>query len=71
MPWVLSAKTPVSLASQARRLQARVGAAQGVRAADVGYSLANSRSTFEQRAVLVAAAEHSGHDVLGARPPRP
>ncbi len=66
VPWVLSAKTPDSLASQARRLQARVGAAQGVRAADVGYSLANSRSTFEQRAVLVAAGEHSGHDALGA-----
>ncbi|WP_439386193.1 type I polyketide synthase [Amycolatopsis lexingtonensis] len=66
VPWVLSAKTPGSLAGQARRLQARVGAAQGVRAADVGYSLANSRSTFEQRAVLVAADEHSGHDALGA-----
>ncbi|WP_143264448.1 type I polyketide synthase, partial [Amycolatopsis kentuckyensis] len=62
VPWILSAKTPASLAGQARRLQARVGAAQGVRAADVGYSLAKSRSTFEQRAVVVAG----GHDTLGA-----
>ncbi|MEV4054642.1 type I polyketide synthase [Amycolatopsis sp. NPDC049688] len=66
VPWVLSAKTPASLAAQARRLQAHVGAAQGVRAADVGYSLANSRSTFEQRAVLVAGGEPGGHDPLGA-----
>ncbi|WP_155849075.1 type I polyketide synthase, partial [Amycolatopsis vancoresmycina] len=66
VPWVLSAKTPASLAAQARRLQARVGAAQGVRAADVGYSLANSRSTFEQRAVLVTTGEDGGHDPLGA-----
>ncbi len=65
-PWILSAKTPASLAGQARRLRARVGAAQGVRAADVGYSLAKSRSTFEQRAVLVAGGEHRGHDTLGA-----
>ncbi len=63
VPWVLSAKTPASLAAQARRLQARLGAAQGVRAADVGYSLANSRSTFEQRAVVLAP---DGHDPLGA-----
>ncbi|MGW3994733.1 type I polyketide synthase [Amycolatopsis sp. NPDC004772] len=63
VPWVLSAKTPASLAAQARRLRARVGAAQGVRAADVGYSLAKSRSTFEQRAVVVAP---DGHDPLGA-----
>ncbi|WP_370444847.1 type I polyketide synthase [Amycolatopsis sp. CA-128772] len=66
VPWVLSAKTPASLAAQARRLQARVGAAQGVRAADVGYSLANSRATFEQRAVLVTGGAHPGHDPLGA-----
>ncbi|MEV7094004.1 type I polyketide synthase [Amycolatopsis sp. NPDC051045] len=66
VPWVLSAKTPASLVAQARRLQARVGAAQGVRAADVGYSLAKSRSTFEQRAVLVTTGEPGGHDPLGA-----
>nr|AUO14847.1 Malonyl CoA-acyl carrier protein transacylase [Amycolatopsis sp.] len=65
VPWVLSAKTPASLAAQARRLQARVGAAQGVRAADVGYSLAKSRATFEQRAVLVTG-EDGGHGPLGA-----
>ncbi|MET8853315.1 SDR family NAD(P)-dependent oxidoreductase [Amycolatopsis sp. NPDC004625] len=63
---MLSAKTPASLAAQARRLQAHVGAAQGVRAADVGYSLANSRATFEQRAVLVTTGEDGGHDPLGA-----
>ncbi|MDS0136277.1 SDR family NAD(P)-dependent oxidoreductase [Amycolatopsis sp. CM201R] len=63
VPWVLSAKTPASLAAQARRLRARVGAAQGVQAADVGYSLAKSRSTFERRAVVVAP---DGHDPLGA-----
>ncbi|UXA04375.1 acyltransferase domain-containing protein [Mycobacterium sp. SMC-2] len=50
--WVLSARSAQALANQAHRLAARV-AESGVSAADVGWSLATTRSVFEYRAVLV------------------
>ncbi len=50
--WVLSARSAQALANQARRLAARV-AGSGVSAADVGWSLATTRSVFDHRAVLV------------------
>mgnify|MGYP005809890947 CR=1 FL=1 len=53
--WVLSARSEQALANQAHRLAERV-AHSGVTAADVGWSLATTRSMFEHRAVLV------GHD---------
>jgi acyl transferase domain-containing protein len=52
VPWVLSARTPEALASQAKRL--REVAAEH-EPADVGWSLARTRTTFEHRAVLSAA----------------
>ncbi|OBG94188.1 polyketide synthase [Mycobacterium sp. E3251] len=57
--WVLSARSEQALANQARRLAERV-AHSGVTAADVGWSLATTRSVFEHRAVLVG----SDRDVL-------
>lgn len=55
IPWVISARSPEALAGQAQRLLDRLSADAGVRAVDVGWSLATTRAAFEQRAVLVGA----------------
>ncbi|GAB3887982.1 hypothetical protein GCM10029964_054850 [Kibdelosporangium lantanae] len=52
LPWVISAKSAEGLRDQARRLADHVPAL-GV--ADVGFSLATTRSGFEHRAVFVGA----------------
>ncbi|OBJ88765.1 polyketide synthase [Mycobacterium gordonae] len=54
VPWVLSARSPEALANQARRLVAHVSAT-GARPVDVGWSLVNTRSLFDHRAVLVGS----------------
>ncbi|MFI1304137.1 type I polyketide synthase [Streptomyces sioyaensis] len=54
VPWVVSARTAEALAAQAERLASRV-AGRGLSAADVGWSLVASRSSFEHRAVVVGA----------------
>jgi acyl transferase domain-containing protein/NADPH:quinone reductase-like Zn-dependent oxidoreductase/NADP-dependent 3-hydroxy acid dehydrogenase YdfG/acyl carrier protein len=51
--WVVSARSEQALAEQATRLSAHVNADAGLRVADVGWSLATTRSVFEHRAVLV------------------
>ncbi|HEX4704514.1 MAG TPA: type I polyketide synthase, partial [Pseudonocardiaceae bacterium] len=51
VPWVLSGRTPEALRAQADRLRRHVGA--GWDAADVGLSLATTRSAFEHRMVLL------------------
>ena len=53
VPWVLSARSADALARQAARLLAHVNADPGSRMADVGWSLASTRSSFEHRAVVV------------------
>ncbi|WP_204800768.1 type I polyketide synthase [Mycobacterium riyadhense] len=53
VPWVVSARSAQALGHQAERLLAWVGADEGVRALDVGWSLASTRSVFEHRAVVV------------------
>ncbi|OBG30741.1 polyketide synthase, partial [Mycobacterium alsense] len=53
VPWVVSARSERALADQAARLLAHLGADADFGAADVGWSLATTRSTFEHRAVLV------------------
>ncbi|MFD7864119.1 SDR family NAD(P)-dependent oxidoreductase [Streptomyces sp. NPDC059783] len=64
-PWVLTAKSPDALAEQARRLLALP---DGHHPADIGHSLATTRSLFEHRAVVLAdpaealAALASGED---------
>ncbi|WP_414081436.1 type I polyketide synthase, partial [Streptomyces asiaticus] len=54
LPWVLSAKTTDALQGQAERLYALLEANPGLALTDVGHSLATTRATFEQRAVLLA-----------------
>ncbi|MCV7412985.1 polyketide synthase [Mycobacterium florentinum] len=74
VPWVLSAKSLRSLASQANRLAAHVAADDQLDVADVAWSLAG-RATFEHRAVLVGGdrdqllaglAELAGDDPAGS-----
>uniref|UniRef100_UPI003F992555 type I polyketide synthase n=1 Tax=Mycobacterium sp. TaxID=1785 RepID=UPI003F992555 len=55
VPWVLSARSAEALAGQAERLLAHVGADPDLGAADVGWSLASTRSVFDHRAVVVGA----------------
>jgi acyl transferase domain-containing protein len=52
VPWPISAKSESGLRAQATRLRAVVGRSAP---ADVGHSLAVTRSTFKHRAVVVAA----------------
>nr|WP_308426780.1 SDR family NAD(P)-dependent oxidoreductase [Streptomyces xantholiticus] len=51
LPWVLSAKTSEALRDQARRLLSFV--AEGMSPADVGFSLATTRSTLRHRAAVL------------------
>lgn len=53
--WVLSARSAPALANQAARLLAHLAESEGLRAADVAWSLATTRSVFEHRAVTVGA----------------
>ncbi len=53
--WVLSGRSSQALSNQAQRLLVWVGADPGLRAIDVGWSLATTRSVFEHRAVLAGA----------------
>jgi polyketide synthase 7 len=55
VPWLLSARSAEALTGQAERLLARLGADEALGAADVGWSLLSTRSTFEHRAVVVGA----------------
>ncbi|MGE7439874.1 type I polyketide synthase, partial [Kitasatospora sp. NPDC001175] len=55
VPWFLSAKGADALRAQARQLLDRLTADPGLRPADVGYSLATTRSALPQRAAVVAA----------------
>ncbi|WP_228898993.1 type I polyketide synthase [Streptomyces sp. DH1] len=63
VPWTVSAKTRGSLDAQIARLTDVTGAT----ALDLGFSLATGRSTFEQRAVLLASVDGAGEPVEVAR----
>ena len=52
-PLVLSAKTEPALRAAASRLQLHLGRDPGLDSGDVAYSLATTRTSFEQRAVLL------------------
>jgi acyl transferase domain-containing protein/acyl carrier protein len=52
VPLVLSAKSPAALRAQADALRAHLDAHPELSAADVGFSLATTRTHFEYRAVL-------------------
>ncbi|MEU1313167.1 type I polyketide synthase, partial [Streptomyces cinnamoneus] len=53
LPWVLSAKTEAALRAQAERLLSCVEGASGPAPADIGFSLATTRTTWDRRAVVV------------------
>ncbi|MDX2548107.1 SDR family NAD(P)-dependent oxidoreductase [Streptomyces sp. WI04-05B] len=54
VPWLLSGRSPEALRDQAAHLASWLADRPGLRPADVGHSLAVSRSAFEHRAVVVA-----------------
>ncbi len=67
LPWVVSAKGEEALRAQVRRLHEQIVRFPELSAADVGFSLAVTRSTFEHRAVVLGAARGeslSGLDAL-------
>ncbi|MEU1949617.1 type I polyketide synthase, partial [Streptomyces sp. NPDC020125] len=53
VPWAVSARTDQALRDQAEALAAHLTAHPGLPAADVGWSLARTRSAFEHRAVAI------------------
>jgi acyl transferase domain-containing protein/NAD(P)-dependent dehydrogenase (short-subunit alcohol dehydrogenase family) len=53
VPWAISAKSESGLRAQADRLRERLGVDPGLSPADVGFSLADTRSTFSHRAVVL------------------
>ncbi len=53
VPWVLSGRTATAVAQQAGRLRDAVAADPAVDVADIGWSLASSRSTLAHRAVVL------------------
>ncbi|KPI22405.1 6-methylsalicylic acid synthase, 6-deoxyerythronolide-B synthase [Actinobacteria bacterium OK074] len=55
LPWALSARTTEALRAQAGRLLAHLRDNPRVGPADLGLSLATTRTAFEQRAVVLAA----------------
>ncbi|MFJ9900152.1 type I polyketide synthase [Streptomyces sp. NPDC091280] len=70
--WPLSARTAPALRAQAGRLRAHVEARPGVPTAETGLSLATTRQTFEQRAVVLGdghAEFRSGLKALEAGDP--
>ncbi|MFJ6217177.1 SDR family NAD(P)-dependent oxidoreductase [Streptomyces sp. NPDC092296] len=54
LPWVVSARDGRALRGQAARLRDRLGGAPAVRPLDTAYSLAATRTLFDERAVVVA-----------------
>ncbi|WP_446423354.1 type I polyketide synthase [Kitasatospora purpeofusca] len=82
LPWVLSGRTASALGDQAARLRARLAEDAPARPADVGFSLATTRSAFEHRAVVIgegrpallsglAALSGPGTDLLPTDPAAP
>ncbi|MEY6567347.1 type I polyketide synthase, partial [Streptomyces sp. PGLac3x] len=55
VPWLLSAKSPRALAEQATRLAAHIEDHPELTPADVGHSLATTRTALEHRTVVVGA----------------
>ncbi|MFL1434206.1 SDR family NAD(P)-dependent oxidoreductase, partial [Nocardiopsis protaetiae] len=68
VPWVLSARSEEALRAQASALHAHVSARPGLKARDVGYSLATTRDVFEHRAVVFAPGEGGTRELESVRP---
>ncbi|GAA0994180.1 hypothetical protein GCM10009551_057670 [Nocardiopsis tropica] len=71
VPWVLTGRSEEALRAQASALHAYVSANPGVRARDVGLSLATTRDVFEHRAVVFAAGEGGTRELESVRPEGP
>ncbi|WP_380283414.1 type I polyketide synthase [Kitasatospora purpeofusca] len=54
LPWTLSGRTDQALRAQAERLRAHLTAHPAAGLADLGYSLATTRTAFSHRAAIVA-----------------
>ncbi|HTF50115.1 MAG TPA: type I polyketide synthase, partial [Pseudonocardia sp.] len=70
--WLVSAQTPTSLVAQAERLAAHISADPELDPADVSWSLATTRTTFEHRAVVLGATRDEllgGLTAVAARHP--
>ncbi|SOD62186.1 Acyl transferase domain-containing protein, partial [Streptomyces zhaozhouensis] len=65
-PWLLSAHSAEALAAQAERLRAHLAAHPGTRPADVGWSLAATRTALPERAVLTGATPEELRAALDA-----
>ncbi len=65
VPWVLSADSAPALGAQAERLDRLVRERPDLDPADIGYSLATTRSVFAHRAVVLGADRQSLLDGLG------
>ncbi|MCQ8190678.1 type I polyketide synthase, partial [Streptomyces rugosispiralis] len=65
-PWVLSGRSDAAVEAQAERLLTHVRERRGVSPADVGLSLATTRSVFEHRAVVLASDGDGLLNGLGA-----
>ncbi|MEV5986268.1 type I polyketide synthase [Streptomyces sp. NPDC052051] len=67
VPWTLSGRSADALREQAARLRDHLTRHPHPRPADIGYSLATTRTAFEQRAVVIGADEdtlRAGLDAL-------
>ncbi|RKS97186.1 acyl transferase domain-containing protein [Streptomyces sp. 3211.6] len=65
LPWVLSARSEPALREQAARLRDLVAADPSLSPADVGHSLAATRTRFEHRAVVLGAGRSEALEALG------
>ncbi|MDT0327638.1 SDR family NAD(P)-dependent oxidoreductase [Nocardiopsis lambiniae] len=68
VPWVLSARSEQALRAQASALHAHVSAHPGLKAHDIGFSLATTRDVFEHRAVVFAPGDGGTRELESVRP---
>ncbi|WP_067470167.1 type I polyketide synthase [Actinomadura macra] len=73
VPWVVTARSAEALRAQAARLAGFVADGEQGTAAEVGWSLATTRSVFEHRAVIVGGEEElkAGLDAVASGRPHP
>ncbi|MEN3357457.1 MAG: hypothetical protein V7637_1439 [Mycobacteriales bacterium] len=66
LPWVVSGRTEAALRAQAGRLRDMLADRPDADPADVGFSLATTRTRFEHRAVVLAGTGPGGAEGLAA-----
>ncbi|MER7988807.1 SDR family NAD(P)-dependent oxidoreductase, partial [Streptomyces noursei] len=68
IPWPLSARTAAALDAQRARLTAHLAATPDTDALDIGYALADGRTTFEHRTVLLPDGTALAHGTADEGP---